>query len=66
MAKFICNQPCWHNGHRYRLGDLVEGNVTEMPRTRKGTLLHFAVIEEGAPIPPVRPPDHRVTVNEKG
>jgi hypothetical protein len=66
MAKFICKQPCWHNGHRYRLGDLVEGDATQMPHTKRGELRHFTKIENGEPIPSVRQPDHRVTVNEKG
>jgi hypothetical protein len=41
MSRNICTQPCWHEGHLYRLGDEFFGN--ELPKNKKGVIIHFRV-----------------------
>lgn len=41
MGTFICQVPCWHNGHRYRKDDSFIGNINDLPKNKDGALSHF-------------------------
>jgi hypothetical protein len=51
-AKFVCTRPCFHNAHRYFLGDIVEGDIAQMPKDKDGKLAHFKEISPGDRVVP--------------
>jgi hypothetical protein len=41
--RYICTLPCFHNGHRFRRGDVFSGSEDMLPHT-EGELRHFEVL----------------------
>jgi hypothetical protein len=57
-GRYLCTEPCWHNGHRYRKGEVAFFGPDEFPvrniRDKLGDrkeLAHFELLEDGKPIP---------------
>ena len=42
--RFVCTIPCFHNGHRFKKGDIFSGKEELLPHTN-GNLRHFAVLD---------------------
>lgn len=52
MERFICTTPCWHNGHRFRMGQVTEGKEENMPKNKEGKSVHFERLDNVIPVNP--------------
>jgi hypothetical protein len=62
--KWQCTQPCFHNNHRFFLGDTVTATAEMLPQNKDGEVVHFRKIE-GDEEEVVIPGATEVKVNEK-
>lgn len=60
---FVCRIPCWHGGHRYRLGQTAYFADGEWPKDKFGKMLHFEPLNPASPPPP--PEDGPVKIDGK-
>jgi len=63
MGKFICEMPCFHNGHKFKRSELFVGSVDDLPKDKGGKLRHFAEIDGEISKPTIIDPV--VIVNKK-
>lgn len=64
MAKYECITPCWHDGSKYKKGDVATFKAGEGPRDKKGLIRHFVLIE---PDPEhKKPQEHESKKDDKG
>lgn len=65
MARYICTIPCWHGKRKWRMGDIAEFSDEDLPRDKKGNVVHFRPAER-IPASEKRPnSEMQVNVNEK-
>jgi len=67
MGQFVCIMPCWHQGKKWRKGDLATFGEGEEPKSSKGKIVHFELVSPSAAVTTDEPRDHEpaVAVNEK-
>ncbi len=69
MGRYQCIQPCWHNGHKYRMGEIAEF-TDDFPKhgpkhKQAGQLAHFRLISGDVPAIPSAPGEVEVKVNSR-
>jgi hypothetical protein len=45
--KWQCTQPCFHNNHRFYLGDIVTATAETLPHDKDGEVVHFRKLDGG-------------------
>lgn len=53
MRTFICQTPCWHEGHKFKKGQSFVGNEQNLPQDKDGKLRHFVEIDASTPAPAI-------------
>ena len=75
MGKYLCVNPCWHGGKKWKKGEIAEFSSDDVPRHNMnhkkdaGGLAHFTAIDTPAAPAPISegltPGEVEIKVNDK-